>query len=269
MSAITVRDVWVEYGDQIVLERINLEIASGAFVSIVGPSRLRQDHLPAPAARPGAADPRHDPARRRAAAGRAGARPRRRVPALFGVSASDGAAATCCSASNSPASPLLGAAVRRGAPRGASRRARRCSTRVGLGAASRQISGALSGGMQQRLAIAQALARRAAGAAARRAVRRARPRHAREMHELITPLWRERGMTMFMVTHDIKEAFELGTRVLAFDQSAHDPQAPGRYRRDDHLRSRPRTATAPCPCSASRKPLDDRPTRAKPKEPHA
>ena len=38
MSAITVRDVWVEYGDQIVLERINIEIASGAFVSIVGPS---------------------------------------------------------------------------------------------------------------------------------------------------------------------------------------------------------------------------------------
>lgn len=38
MKAITVQDVWVEYGDQIVLERINIEIASGAFVSIVGPS---------------------------------------------------------------------------------------------------------------------------------------------------------------------------------------------------------------------------------------
>jgi NitT/TauT family transport system ATP-binding protein len=38
MSAITVRDVWVEYGDQIVLERINIVIASGAFVSVVGPS---------------------------------------------------------------------------------------------------------------------------------------------------------------------------------------------------------------------------------------
>ena len=38
MSAISVRNVWVEYGDQIVLERINLEIAAGAFVSIVGPS---------------------------------------------------------------------------------------------------------------------------------------------------------------------------------------------------------------------------------------
>src|SRR5438046_9002099 len=38
MSAITVRDVWVEYGDQIVLEALNLDIASGSFVTVVGPS---------------------------------------------------------------------------------------------------------------------------------------------------------------------------------------------------------------------------------------
>ena len=38
MSAITARNVWVEYCDQIVLEALDLDIASGAFVSIVGPS---------------------------------------------------------------------------------------------------------------------------------------------------------------------------------------------------------------------------------------
>ena len=38
MSALSFRNVWVEYGDQIVLERINLEIASGTFLSVVGPS---------------------------------------------------------------------------------------------------------------------------------------------------------------------------------------------------------------------------------------
>ena len=38
MSAIAIRDVWVEYGDQVVLERINLDIAAGAFLSVVGPS---------------------------------------------------------------------------------------------------------------------------------------------------------------------------------------------------------------------------------------
>ena len=35
---VALRDVQVEYGDKIVLERINLEIAEGAFVAVVGPS---------------------------------------------------------------------------------------------------------------------------------------------------------------------------------------------------------------------------------------
>src|SRR5262245_59140871 len=35
---ISVRNVWVEYGDQIVLGRINLDIAAGTFLSVVGPS---------------------------------------------------------------------------------------------------------------------------------------------------------------------------------------------------------------------------------------
>ncbi len=38
MSALSFRNVWVEYGNQVVLERINIEIASGTFLSIVGPS---------------------------------------------------------------------------------------------------------------------------------------------------------------------------------------------------------------------------------------
>ena len=31
-------DVWVEYGDKIVLEKVSLSVEAGAFVSIVGPS---------------------------------------------------------------------------------------------------------------------------------------------------------------------------------------------------------------------------------------
>jgi NitT/TauT family transport system ATP-binding protein len=38
MSGLSFRNVWVEYGNQIVLEGINLEIASGTFLSVVGPS---------------------------------------------------------------------------------------------------------------------------------------------------------------------------------------------------------------------------------------
>jgi NitT/TauT family transport system ATP-binding protein len=36
-------------------------------------------------------------------------------------------------------------------------------------------------------------------------------------------------MTVFMVTHDIHEAFKLGTRILVFDKIRHDPQAPEAY----------------------------------------
>ena len=38
MSMISVRDVWKEYDDRVVLERINLDIAPRAFVALVGPS---------------------------------------------------------------------------------------------------------------------------------------------------------------------------------------------------------------------------------------
>jgi NitT/TauT family transport system ATP-binding protein len=49
------------------------------------------------------------------------------------------------------------------------------------------------------------------------------------MHELLTELWSEHGMTVVMVTHDIGEAFKLGTRVLVFDKVRHDPQFPQAY----------------------------------------
>ena len=38
MSVLSFREVWVEYGDKIVLEKVTLDISEGAFVSIVGPS---------------------------------------------------------------------------------------------------------------------------------------------------------------------------------------------------------------------------------------
>jgi len=50
-----------------------------------------------------------------------------------------------------------------------------------------------------------------------------------DMHELILKLWAEHRMTIFMITHDLKESFELGTRVLVFDKVRHDPQAPERF----------------------------------------
>ena len=42
---LSLRNVWVEYGDKIVLERVNLEIEEGAFVSVIGPSGAGKSSL--------------------------------------------------------------------------------------------------------------------------------------------------------------------------------------------------------------------------------
>jgi len=49
------------------------------------------------------------------------------------------------------------------------------------------------------------------------------------MHVLIRKLWCERRMTIFMVSHDIRESFQLGTRLLTFDRPREDPQSPEAY----------------------------------------
>jgi NitT/TauT family transport system ATP-binding protein len=83
--------------------------------------------------------------------------------------------------------------------------------------------------MQQRLAIAQALVKRPRLLLLDEPFGALDPGIRGDMHDLVTRLWQERGLTIVMVTHDIREAFHLGTRVLAFDKRRHDPQAPHRY----------------------------------------
>jgi NitT/TauT family transport system ATP-binding protein len=50
-----------------------------------------------------------------------------------------------------------------------------------------------------------------------------------DMHEIVLRLWSLNRMTIFMITHDLKESFQLGTRVLVFDKPRIDPQAPEAY----------------------------------------
>ena len=49
------------------------------------------------------------------------------------------------------------------------------------------------------------------------------------MHDFLTELRERTNMTVFMVTHDIEEAFKLGDRVLIFDKVRRDPERPQRF----------------------------------------
>ncbi|ASP32830.1 ABC transporter ATP-binding protein [Labrenzia sp. VG12] len=101
--------------------------------------------------------------------------------------------------------------------------------RIGLHAASDKYPAQLSGGMQQRLAIAQALVKKPSILLLDEPFGALDPGIRVDMHDLLLGLWQELGMTIFMVTHDIHEAFKLGTRLLVFDKIRHDPQAPQAY----------------------------------------
>ena len=227
MSAISVRNVWLEYGDYIVLERINLEIASGAFVSVVGPSgcgkstflrlilgqeqptrgTLLLDGKPMPA------EPGPD---------------RGIVFQRYSVFPHLTVLANVLLAFELAASPFLGR-MRGAARRKAIEESEELLAAVGLHAHRTKYPSALSGGMQQRLAIAQALARKPRVLLLDEPFGALDPGTRVQMHDLIRPLWRQHGMTVLMVTHDLKEGFALGTRLIALDRWRVDPHAPGRF----------------------------------------
>lgn len=227
MSAITVRNLWLEYGDVVVLEHIDLEIASGAFVSVVGPSgagkstflrlilgqeqptrgEILLDGTPLPP------EPGPD---------------RGVVFQRYSVFPHLTVRDNVLVAFELAASPVL-ARLTGSARHNAIAESEALLEAVGLGPHAGKYPSALSGGMQQRLAIAQALALKPKVLLLDEPFGALDPGTRAQMHALIKPLWRQHGITVIMVTHDIKEAFRLGTRVVALDRPRRDPQAPERF----------------------------------------
>lgn len=100
---------------------------------------------------------------------------------------------------------------------------------VGLAHALDKYPHELSGGMKQRLAIAQALLGKPRILLLDEPFGALDPGIRADMHELVLRLWKEYQLTVFMVTHDLSEGFYLGTRLWVFDKHRLDPQAPGRF----------------------------------------
>lgn len=228
MSALVeLRNVWVEYGDKIVLERVSLQLAERSFVAVVGPSGagkstflrliLGQDA----------------PTRGQVLLGdrpmRAECGPDRGVVfqrySVFPHLTALGNVLFGLECAQAPLTARLFGARRRAARDTAIE----MLTAVGLEHSMHAYPAQMSGGMQQRLAIAQALVKHPRILLLDEPFGALDPGIRLDMHALITRLWQDHGLTILMVTHDIGEAFKLGTRVLAFDKRRHDPHAPHRY----------------------------------------
>ena len=77
----------------------------------------------------------------------------------------------------------------------------------------------LSGGMQQRVAIARALAYEPQVLLMDEPFAAVDAQTRADLEDLVRRLWRERGMTILFVTHDIDDAVYLGERVLVLSAS--------------------------------------------------
>ena len=227
MSHVSVRNLWMEYPGQVVLERVNLEIPSGEFCVMIGPSGCGKTtflRLLLSMEQPtrgeilldGQALPPEPGPDRGIVFQRYSVFPHLTVVGnvILGLEF----------ARSRELGKLFGAARRQ-----AIAEADRVIAAVGLDAARDKYPAQLSGGMQQRLAIAQTLIRKPKLLLLDEPFGALDPGTKQQMYELTTRLWQEEKITVFMVTHDLKEAFTLATRVLTFDKVRVDPGAPGAY----------------------------------------
>ncbi|HEY0033572.1 MAG TPA: ABC transporter ATP-binding protein [Devosia sp.] len=226
MSTIVFDKVWKEYGDQIVLEKISLTIASRAFVALVGPSRcgkttflklLLGEEAPTQGTItmdgvPLVAEPGAD---RGVVFQRYSVFPHLTVlgNVLLGKAFKSKFAAR-----------LFGAARR-----AAVDEAMALIAEVGLSGSETKYPAQLSGGMQQRLALAQALIMKPKVLLLDEPFGALDPGIRADIHVLMKRLWHETELTVVMVTHDMREAFTLGTRVIAFERPRDRPEERERY----------------------------------------
>ncbi|NYV76532.1 ABC transporter ATP-binding protein, partial [Streptomyces sp. UH6] len=90
---------------------------------------------------------------------------------------------------------------------------------VGLADAAKAYPWQLSGGMQQRVAIARALAYEPQVLLMDEPFAAVDAQTRADLEDLVRRLWRERGITVLFVTHDIDEAVYLGERVVVLSAS--------------------------------------------------
>jgi NitT/TauT family transport system ATP-binding protein len=225
MSFVKVRNIFQSYAGRPILERVNLTVKEGEFISIVGASGcgkstflrllLAEEQPTRGTIRIEGRDPAREPGRERGVVFQ-------RYSVFPHMTVRENIVAA-------EAFPTRFGFLSRTARREARTRAQGTLDRIGLGHMADAYPSQLSGGMQQRLAIAQALTARPRILLLDEPFGALDPGTRLAMHEFLMELQRDTKMTIFMVTHDLEEAFKLGDRVVVFDKPRWDPTDPSAY----------------------------------------
>ncbi len=225
MSFVTATNIFQSYGKRPILERVNVEVEEGEFISIVGASGcgkstflrllLAQERPTRGEIRVAGEAPAREPGLDRGVVFQ-------KYSVFPHMTVRENIVA---GESFRTRWGLFGGSARKDA------RARADATleRIGLAHVADQYPATLSGGMQQRLAIGQALAAKPRILLLDEPFGALDPGTRLSMHDFLQELRAETQMTVFMVTHDLEEGFKLGDRVLVFDKPRWDPTEPEAY----------------------------------------
>ena len=192
--ALTLRDVTKSFGDRRVLGGIDLVLAPGEFVAVVGRSGCGKSTL---------------------------------LRAIAGLETLDAGRITVSSAGSGQMRMMFQEArllpwktvednVRLGIT-GDAAPARSALQAVGLAERAGDWPAALSGGQKQRVALARALVHQPPLLLLDEPLGALDALTRIDMQRLIASLWRDRGFTAVLVTHDVQEAIALADRVLVIE----------------------------------------------------
>ncbi len=222
MSFVSVKNLWQKYGRRPILERVNLSVEEGEFISIVGASGCGKStflRILLAEERPYRGEITID-----------GGQPAKEPNLERGVVFQRYSVFPHLTVRDNL---IAGESLRtrfgrlnRAARKSAETRADEMLERIGLAHVAHQYPASLSGGMQQRLAIGQAMAAKPRILLLDEPFGALDPGTRLQMHAFLMELRAETNMTVFMVTHDLEEGFKLGDRVLVFDKTRWDPQDP-------------------------------------------
>lgn len=227
MPLIKAKNLWKKYGDNVVLERMNVSVNAGEFITMVGTSGCGKSTflkmllgMESPSSGELLLEGKPIPDEPDQSRGI--------VFQQYSVFPHLTVLQNVIIAREFEHSPLLGKLFGN-AKRKVIEEAKSLLESVGLTHAINRYPHELSGGMKQRLAIAQALIRQPRILLLDEPFGALDPGIRADMHQLILQLWREHQLTVFMVTHDLSEGFYLGTRLWVFDKLRRDNQAPNAY----------------------------------------